>query len=239
MTSPSQSERPNLLNRCLRRAGEFALPGLLGLALATPVMVQAAAMARAAFGQSAADEKAGFEMKVPAVLVPVVEFGPGADVDGDGAADFVNPTMGAVRDHDAYGSGAFHASRDGGSRLHAGADYLVRAGQTVTAPISGYVTRIGYAYSGDDLRYVELTNPALGYTARVFYIEPSVAVGETVHLGQPLGAARSLQDRYPGGMSDHVHVEIARQGEGHVNPTALLPERRVRFALARGGRPSA
>src|SRR5690606_26576081 len=67
----------------------------------------------------------------------------GEDVDGDGQADFVNPTGQAPRIHDSYGSGAFGASRDGGSRHHEGVDYTAQAGQDVRAPISGFVTKIG------------------------------------------------------------------------------------------------
>lgn len=146
----------------------------------------------------------------------------GKDVDGDGAADFVNPTGQAPRTFDAYGSGAFGASRDGGSRPHEGVDYAAVAGQSVVAPMSGFVTKIGYAY-GDapDLRYVEITNPALGYTTRVFYLKPNVEVGQAVGLGKVIGQAESLQARYPGGMTDHVHLEIADQ-RGHKDATKFI-----------------
>ena len=133
----------------------------------------------------------------------------GADVDGDGRADFANPTGQEPRLHDAYGEGEFGARRDGGSRRHEGVDYMAKAGQDVDAPISGYVTKIGYAYSGDQtLKFVEITNPALTYSARVFYVNPKVQVGDTVAIGQPIATARSLQRKYPGGMTDHVHLEI-------------------------------
>ena len=135
----------------------------------------------------------------------------GRDVDGDGAADFINPTGQAPRTFDAYGSGAFGASRDGGHRHHEGVDYTAEAGQTIKAPISGYVTKIGVAYASDPgLKFVEITNPALGYEARVFYIDPDVKEGQVVALGAPIGKARTLQTRYPGGMTDHVHLELAR-----------------------------
>ncbi|WP_374471065.1 M23 family metallopeptidase [Phenylobacterium sp.] len=137
----------------------------------------------------------------------------GQDVDGDGQADFANPTGQAPRTHDAYGYGEFGASRDGGSRRHEGVDFMADAGQTVVAPLSGYVTKIGYAYAGDhDLKFVEITNPALRFAARVFYVNPSVEVGETVAVGRPIGAAHSLQQKYPGGMTDHVHLEVLEKG---------------------------
>lgn len=133
----------------------------------------------------------------------------GADVDGDGEADFANPTGAAPRAHDAYGEGRFGASRDGGVRDHEGVDYAANAGQKVVAPISGFVTKIGQAYADHpDLRFVEITNPALGHVARIFYVDPTVEVGQTVRLGDPIGQAHSLQAAYPGGMTDHVHLEI-------------------------------
>lgn len=133
----------------------------------------------------------------------------GKDLDGDGQPDFVNPTGGEVREHDAYGYGHFGARRDGGSREHEGVDFIATAGQQVLAPISGFVTKIGLAYPGDTtLQFVEITNPALGQVARVFYIDPLVEVGGAVALGHPVGIARTLQDKYAGGMTDHVHLEL-------------------------------
>jgi murein DD-endopeptidase MepM/ murein hydrolase activator NlpD len=133
----------------------------------------------------------------------------GADVDGDGQADFANPTGQATRKTDAYGCGDFGASRDGGVRKHEGVDFMADAGQSLVAPISGYVTKIGFAYPGDSsLKFVEITNPALHYAARVFYIDPQVEVGQAVHLGQSIGVHHTLERKYPGGMTDHVHLEI-------------------------------
>ncbi|HEY3947494.1 peptidoglycan DD-metalloendopeptidase family protein, partial [Phenylobacterium sp.] len=98
-------------------------------------------------------------------------------------------------------------------REHEGVDYVATAGQTVTAPISGYVSKIGYAYPDDQtLRFVEIDNPALHLTARVFYVDPGVAVGDAVAIGHPIGAAHSLQQRYRG-ITDHVHLEIAEAGQ--------------------------
>jgi peptidoglycan LD-endopeptidase LytH len=156
-------------------------------------------------------------------LQPVVIWD-GADLDGDGADDFANPTGGEPRGHDAYGSGAFGASRDGGDRHHVGVDYVAQAGQDVVAPISGYVTRIGYPYDNDSgLRYVEISNPALNYTARAFYVAPTVREGDAVQLGEVIGRAASLQRRY-GGITDHVHLEIMRAGR-HIDAASLISSR--------------
>ncbi|HEX8232982.1 MAG TPA: M23 family metallopeptidase [Caulobacteraceae bacterium] len=145
----------------------------------------------------------------------------GKDVDGDGAADFVNPTGKTVRGHDGFGDGEFGASRDGGGRRHEGVDYIARAGQKVVAPISGYVTKIGYAYSGSyDLRFVEISNPALKFEARVFYVDPDVRVGQPVRLGTPIGKMSSLQGHYAG-ITDHVHLELAERGR-RIDATRMI-----------------
>jgi murein DD-endopeptidase MepM/ murein hydrolase activator NlpD len=157
----------------------------------------------------------------------------GADVDGDGAADFANPTGGEIRGHDAYGDGEFGASRDGGSRDHEGVDFVASANQPVEAPISGYVTKIGFAYAGDaNLKFVEITNPALHYAARVFYVDPSVNVGQTVQLGTTIGRHHTLERKYPGGMTDHVHLEILDKHGRRIDGTRVLSERYV--AAGRG-----
>jgi murein DD-endopeptidase MepM/ murein hydrolase activator NlpD len=161
----------------------------------------------------------------PQIVKPVAVWA-GQDIDGDGAADIANPTLHAPRGTDAYGSGAFKASRDGGERQHQGVDYVAAAGQAVWAPISGLVTRIGYAY-GDDpgLRYVEIENPALKISARVFYVAPEVQVGQVVRLGTPIGIAQTLQARYPGGIVDHVHLELG-DAAGHKLDAATLIRQR-------------
>jgi peptidoglycan LD-endopeptidase LytH len=156
----------------------------------------------------------------------------GADIDGDGQPDIANPTGQAPRGVDAYGEGRFHASRDGGEREHEGVDYVATPGQQVAAPISGYVSKIGFAYPDDQtLRFVEIDNPALHLTARVFYVDPGVAVGDTVAVGRPIGQAHSLQRRYPLGITDHVHLEIAEQGR-KVDASTLIVARNIDTRMA-------
>ncbi len=198
---------PPQLSARARKAVRLATIGL-ALGVAIPC---AAAVASSQF-------HAGLDLKqmfsdpkpVPARQVMVWE---GADIDGDGQPDFANPTGQAPREHDDFGDGYFSASRDGGRRRHEGVDYAGTPGQTVVAPLSGFVTKIGYAYADDqNLEFVEISNPALGYVARVFYIDPSVQVGDAVHLGAPVGKLDSLQDRYPG-ITNHVHLELMQNGQ--------------------------
>ena len=82
----------------------------------------------------------------------------------------------------------------------------------MVAPISGYITKIGYAYDDDRvLKFVEITNPALHYTARAFYVAPTVEEGQAVQMGESIGTAESLQSRYAG-ITNHVHLEVIRAG---------------------------
>ena len=164
---------------------------------------------------------AGYTVLGPGAALPLAR---GLDVNGDGQADFVNPTGMGPRGKDAYGSGAFGASR--GGRGHAGVDYVASAGQRVYAPIGGIITRIGQPYSDDaNFRYVEITNPQIGYKARVMYVGPEVREGERVNLGEEIGRAQTLQRRYPRGITDHVHLEIARLDGRTMNAATLVPTR--------------
>lgn len=165
----------------------------------------------------------GVAEAAPAEPAPLRLVWDGVDLDGDGRADFANPTGQSARGEDAYGEGQFGARRDGGLRRHEGVDFRADAGQTVTAPISGYITKIGYAYSGDQtLKFVEITNPALRFEARVFYVNPKVEVGDTVAVGHPIGTAHSLQRRYPGGMTNHVHLELIDTAGRHIDAAKVI-----------------
>lgn len=195
------------------------------VATSTGLIVDAAAAVRDGGPGSLSDRMVATaaRLSAPAPVAPqrIVEW-VGRDLDGDGAADFVNPTGRETRSHDAYGYGYFGASRDGGSRDHEGVDFVAESGQQVVAPISGYVTRIGYPYSGSSLRYVEIANPALRYEARVFYVDPGVRVGQAVRLGDPIGTMDTLQRLYPGGMTDHVHVEITNARGRKIDPAGVI-----------------
>ena len=149
----------------------------------------------------------------------------GVDVDGDGQDDFANPTGKDLRGCDEFGCGAFGSERDAGGRRHEGVDFDASAGQTITAPISGFVSKIGAAYPGDPrYHYIQITNPALHYQARVFYVDPEVREGQAVHIGQAIGRDHSLQPRYRG-ITNHVHLEIERIGGRKLDPTRFIAER--------------
>ncbi|MBS0334299.1 MAG: peptidoglycan DD-metalloendopeptidase family protein [Proteobacteria bacterium] len=194
-------------------------------------LAEAAAHAQALQGRSGHGlwaDLAGLAKATPAPRVVTRTVWVGADLDGDGQPDVANPTGHAPRGEDAFGEGRFHASRDGGAREHEGVDYVATAGQAVKAPISGYVAKIGYAYPDDGaLRFVEIDNPALHVTARVFYVDPAVEVGQAVAIGRPIGVAHSLQGRYRG-ITNHVHLELAERGQ-KVDAETLIVARRETF----------
>jgi murein DD-endopeptidase MepM/ murein hydrolase activator NlpD len=212
-------------------ANAAALRCVLGLTVVfAPMMVAAMERPVARQTRTPAIVKLLADMRAEKPKPTVMELvWKGADIDGDGAPDFANPTGAAPRGHDAFGDGFFGARRDAGSRDHEGVDYMAVGGQTVRAPMSGYVTKIGYAYAGDtELKFVEITNPALNYAARAFYVTPGVEVGQTVRLGQSIGTVESLQGHYPG-ITDHVHLEILDRGE-RVNAARLIMPKMVAVA---------
>lgn len=134
-----------------------------------------------------------------------------------------NPTGGHVRDRDAHGSGHFGASRAGGTRSHAGTDYVGTGGQGVRAVRSGTVTNIGYPY-GDDLSFRTVDIQSFGgEQIRQFYVAPvdGLVAGSPVLGGQMIGTLQGLTGRYPG-ITNHVHTEIRQDGEVK-NPETLIP----------------
>lgn len=218
--------------RVAKRRGPLAAAVLLAVAgsaaLAAPVVHQAGGP-----GGAFAAAKI-LARSVPAAQVERLVWR-GVDVDGDGQPDFANPTGHDTRKADAYGCGEFGASRDGGMRRHEGVDFMADAGQPLVAPISGYVSKIGLAYPGDNvLKFVEITNPALRYTARVFYIDPQVELGHAVRLGQRIGVHHTLEQKYPGGMTDHVHLEVIDNRGERIDATRLITARYEPVAAARG-----
>ncbi len=146
------------------------------------------------------------------------------DLDGDGQPDIARPVANPVRGIDVYGSGAFGAPRDGGRRTHHGVDLVAVAGEGVRAPITGVITRIGPAYAGQDtLQFVEIANPTTHYVARVLYVGPLVRQGVTVAAGDFIGTAQSLAERYPKGITNHVHVEFTGRLGDRLDPLVVLP----------------
>jgi len=121
---------------------------------------------------------------------------------------------------DNFGQGHFGAPR--GNRTHNGIDFNCCTGSAVLAPASGKITKIGYPY-GDDLsfRYVQIeTTEELN--VRVFYISPSVKVGDIVLKERSeIGISQELGKRYSG-ISEHVHLEVKDAQGNYLNPADVL-----------------
>jgi murein DD-endopeptidase MepM/ murein hydrolase activator NlpD len=155
------------------------------------------------------------------------------DTNGDGVADLANPVQGAMRSIDSYGSGAFGSVRDGGKRKHEGVDYVASPGQTAAAPISGTIVRIGYAYKKDTrLKFVEIDNAETGYSARVLYVSPTIAIGQQVAAGDVIGVVQDLSVKYPAGITNHVHVEIRDPSGVTLDSAFILPSAPILQASA-------
>lgn len=200
----------------LRRAGGMSLAAAVVVGLGVGLVIG---------GQAGAVGSVQPPPPMAALPPPIASPPPIAvDLDGDGRFDLARPVEHAVRGVDAYGSGAFGASRDGGRRAHHGVDFVAAPGEPIRAPIAGVVTRVGAAYTGQDtLNYVEIANSVTRYTARVLYVGPAVQPGWTVAAGDVIGRAQDLAVRYPAGMTNHVHVELTGGQGGRLNPLVVLP----------------
>lgn len=216
MFSVSSGRLPPIVAALRRRAGR------MGLAAAVVVGSGVGFMLGGQAGAAGPRERAP---PIVALPPPIANPPPIAvDLDGDGRFDLARPVEHAVRGVDAYGSGAFGASRDGGRRAHHGVDFVAAPGEPIRAPIAGVVTRVGAAYAGQDaLKYVEIANSATHYTARVLYVGPAVQPGWTVAAGDVIGRAQDLGARYPDGMTNHVHVELTSGQRGRLDPLVVLP----------------
>lgn len=128
---------------------------------------------------------------------------------------FTNPTGGGIRPQDPWGSGVYQSPRNGGSRLHAGVDYLGQAGSPVYAGIGGAIETINEG--------VRITGRVEGilYTVRQIHIIPSINNGR-VTSGQQIATVEDLRPRYPG-INNHCHIEIYRQpGDNRLDPTPFF-----------------
>lgn len=115
---------------------------------------------------------------------------------------------------DSEGSGVFASAR--GAKRHKGVDYEFASGEVVTSPVSGIVTRIGYAYSDEPYRLVEILSHKGYLLWRFLYVKPLVGAGQKIEVDQTIGTAQAISDKYGEKMTDHVHVEV------NIDPHAVL-----------------
>jgi murein DD-endopeptidase MepM/ murein hydrolase activator NlpD len=127
-----------------------------------------------------------------------------------------------IRGQDVHGSGAYLAKR--GSRLHHGVDLVTEINEPIKSFCCGIVSKIGYPYEPTDkgkghFRYVQVTDLS-NIKVRVFYINPLVRVGDTVHKGEIIGTSQDLTQVYPC-ITQHIHFEV-KKTSAFLNPLDYL-----------------
>ena len=146
----------------------------------------------------------------------------------------VQPWRG-FRDTDAYGSGVFGASRDGGARKHMGRDLITRPGDDALASFPCVLKRIFLAYPALRLpndsilmmHGVELDGVAdfSGWKSRLLYVRTGFAIGTVFDERQQIGEAEDLTAFYTAKnpreakpITCHIHWEVSIP----VDPGALV-----------------
>lgn len=134
----------------------------------------------------------------------------------EGTPNYVRPAE-FIRGVDAHGCGDYPCPR--GDRVHNAIDYAITPGDPVRAPISGRIKRFGRPYF-DDTRYtLVVIEGEDALLLKVFYITPSVQVGDFVRAGEIVGTAQDISLRYPG-ITPHLHCEAYVNGR-RTNPEEL------------------
>ncbi len=119
-----------------------------------------------------------------------------------------------LRNTDAYGSGAFGASR--GKRTHAGIDIVALPGDEVVAPCDGRVVHIGVAYYGSLLGslHIQGTGQYSDVRVKLLYVDADDGLTGAVTKGQKIGMAQDVSSYWhmkspkSGRMVNHIHFEL-------------------------------
>lgn len=117
--------------------------------------------------------------------------------------------------NDTKGSGAYLATRNdlkNKVRLHEGVDYQVTGGQKIYAPFDSTVVRFPFPYAGDTKYKGIILKSTDGTEITVYYLIPSVSIGQGIKAGQVIGTAQKISEKYGSAMQDHIHVEIRKNG---------------------------
>ncbi len=128
----------------------------------------------------------------------------------------ISPTGKGIRGSDKWGSGAYGSSRDNGSRIHSGVDFICEPGQNVLCPISsGKIIREAKPYSKGD--YSGILIRGKNIEIKMFYLMPIFPmIGQECRKGDYIGIAQDISEKYPG-MTPHIHLEIVS-----LNPGVLI-----------------
>ena len=146
----------------------------------------------------------------PVEYPPIEETPEGGGYDGPVSGDTFFPLPGGKAGQSA--GQLFGASRDGGSRKHAGLDMTHHTGAlnaAVAAHKTGKVTAaVHNGYNG----FVTIDHGG-GLKTRYYHTTPSVKVGDTVYGGQ------KIANLYPDGQNTHLHFEVYKGGSP-INPSS-------------------
>ena len=125
--------------------------------------------------------------------------------------DIISPLLHTVlRGNDPTGHGDYGASR--GTRKHKGVDVLAEVGTLVCSPITGFITKFGYAYKDNKkLRYVEIKGNT--YRFRLFYTDLLYGrIGQRIMKGEKIGRVQNIAAHWGGGMRNHLHISCWKNG---------------------------
>ncbi len=123
-----------------------------------------------------------------------------------------------TRGIDAFGSGAFGAKRTHGT--HQGVDIVTTKGEYIYSPINGVVKRYARPYA-DDNRFNGIVLTSGDLEIKIFYVNPTIAVGSKIIAGQVIAIAENIGEKFGPKMTPHAHIE-ARINKRLINPTDLL-----------------
>ncbi len=133
----------------------------------------------------------------------------------------ISPTGKEIRTPDAWGDGCFGALRDGGRRIHRGADFLCEPGQAVAAPCTGFLVREARPYADKPYSGVLIVSGV--FSVKLFYFQPhDYLIGLGVEQGQVIGTAQDISTPDYHGMAPHIHMEITGADGRHMDPAALV-----------------
>lgn len=144
-----------------------------------------------------------------------------SDSDGGDENALLYPPVSPLRVRmDPLGDGHFGSSREG--HTHQGVDLETTAGAIVRSPVAGVVTRTFYVYQ-DSQKWtgIEVKTPS-GHRVKVMYVVPGIALQSNVQIGDALGTAQPIHERYGAAMHDHIHVEVWTPAGKPINPEPLF-----------------
>ena len=135
---------------------------------------------------------------------------------------------------DAWGTGNYGASRDGGARVHLGLDFISQPGDLVMSVFAGKVISTGWAYpdTGElGSLWLEGEGEWKHWRAQYLYVKALIespgasVVGRRFDAGELLAHAQDVSAYYSKKdpkrhMINHVHLMLL----GPTDPSRLLPE---------------